>query len=133
MSDTRWLTPLIDHTQIATTVAGAPADAAVVLVRCGDGRQAPLIWRAATVTPATLGDYDGEATDIAATITGPYISPVIVLTDPSGRHRAGCDTQSHWTGDTAHLNRHTDCHHQLAAALLHPGRRRRQQGTRERE
>ena len=25
MSDTRWLTPLLDHTQIATTMAGAPA------------------------------------------------------------------------------------------------------------
>ena len=62
MSDTRRLTPLIDHTQIATTMAGAPAAVAVVLVRCGDGWQAPLIWRAATVTPATLGDYDGEAT-----------------------------------------------------------------------
>lgn len=125
MSDTRWLTPLIDHTQIATTMAGAPAAAAVVLVRCGDGWQAPLIWRAATVTPATLGDYDGEATAIAATITGPYVSPVIVLTDPTGQHRTGCDTQSHWNGDTTRLDRHADCQHQLAAGLLHPGRRRR--------
>jgi len=71
MPDTRWLTPLIDHTQIAATVTGAPVDAAVVIVRCGDGWQAPSIWRAATVTPASLGDHDGEATDIAATITGP--------------------------------------------------------------
>ena len=125
MSDTRWLTPLIDHAQIATTVAGAPAGAAVVLVRCGDGWQAPLIWRAASVDPATLGDYDGEAADIAATITGPYISPVIVLRDPTGHHRAGCDTQSHWTGDTTHLDRHTDCQHRLASLLLHPGRRPR--------
>lgn len=38
MPDTRWLTPLIDHTQIATTVARAPADAAIVLIRCGDPR-----------------------------------------------------------------------------------------------
>jgi len=124
MPDTRWLTPLIDHTQISTTVADAPADAAVVIVRCGDGWQAPLIWRAATVTPAALGDYDGEAIAIAAAITGPYISPVIVLIDPAGHHRVGCDTQSHRTGDTDHLDRHTGCHHQLAAALLHPGRRR---------
>jgi hypothetical protein len=52
------------------------------------------------VTPASLGDHDGEATDIAATVTGPYISPVIVLRDPTG-------------------------HHRLASLLLHPGRRPR--------
>ena len=72
-----------------------------------------------------LGDHDGEATEIATTITGPYISPVIVLRDPTGYHRTGCDTQSHWTGDTTHLDRHIDCQHRLASLLLHPGRRPR--------
>jgi hypothetical protein len=53
MTDTRWLTRLVDHTQIA------------------------------------------------ATIPGPYISPVIVLRDPTGHHRLA------------------------SLLLLHPGRRPR--------
>jgi hypothetical protein len=60
MSDTRWLTPLIDHTQIATIAASAPATTAAVIVRCGDGWQAPLIWRAASVDP---GLSDTEIAD----------------------------------------------------------------------
>lgn len=120
----KWLTPLVDHDQIKTTLLAAPAAAAIVLVRCGDGWQAPLIWRAAPMNPDTLGDYDGEADEIASTITGPYVSPVIVLRDPASRFRAGCTTQSHFTGKfaTATAARHIDCDHALVSKLLHPGR-----------
>ena len=75
----KWLTPLVDHDQIMHTLIAAPPSSALVLIRCGDGWQAPVIWRAAPLSPDTLGDFDAEADEIAATITGPNISPVIVL------------------------------------------------------
>lgn len=126
----KWLTPLVDHDQIKTTLLAAPSHAAIVLIRCGDGWQAPLIWRAAPMDPDTLGDYDGEADEIASTITGPYVSPVIVLRDPTSRYRAGCTTQSHFTGKfaTATAARHIDCDHALVSRLLHPGRSRSSNG-----
>ena len=118
----KWLTPLIDTHQINTTIATAPAETAVILVRCGDGWQAPLIWRAASIDAEALGDFDAEASEIGTSISGPYISPVIVLRDPTGQFHIGCDTRSHWGGDTARLDRHVDCEHNLASRLLHPGR-----------
>lgn len=118
----KWLTPLVDHDQITRVLLAAPSDAAIALVRCGDGWQAPLIWRSAPLNPETLGDFDAEAEEIAATISGPYVSPVIVLRDPTGRHRSGCCTQSHWNGDNSNTDRHVDCDHALVSRLLHPGR-----------
>ena len=120
----KWLTPLVDHDQIRTTLLAAPAEAALVLVRCGDGWQAPVIWRAAALNPNALGDFDGEADAIANTIDGPFLSPVIVLRDPTSRYRPGCTTQSHFNGSSAHGMRHVDCDHALVSRLRHPGRSR---------
>lgn len=124
----KWLTPLVDHDQIRTTLLAAPAEAALVLVRCGDGWQAPVIWRAAPLNPNTLGDFDGEADEIASTIDGPILSPVIVLRDPTHRYRAGCTTQSHFSGTHAQAVRHLDCDHALVSRLLNPGRSRSTDG-----
>ena len=124
----KWLTPLVDHDQIRTTLLAAPAEAALVLVRCGDGWQAPVIWRAAPLSPTTLGDFDGEADEIASTIEGPFLSPVIVLRDPTSRYRAGCTTQSHFSGTQTQSARHLDCDHALVSRLLHPGRSRSADG-----
>ena len=124
----KWLTPLVDHDQIRTTLLAAPAEAALVLVRCGDGWQAPVIWRAAPLNPNTLGDFDGEADEIASTIDGPILSPVIVLRDPTHRYRAGCTTQSHFSCTHAQAVRHLDCDHALVSRLLHPGRSRSTDG-----
>ena len=124
----KWLTPLVDHDQIRTTLLAAPAEAALVLVRCGDGWQAPVIWRAAALNPNTLGDFDGEADAIASTIDGPFLSPVIVLRDPTHRYRAGCTTQSHFSGTHVQAVRHLDCDHALVSRLLHPGRSRSTDG-----
>ena len=102
----------VDIKQIRTTVEGAPARRAIVLIECG---AAAGVWQAAPVAPTSLGDRAAEDFDINRTLPGkPRRGPVIVLRDPAGRYDPGCATRH----DPDSFDGHADCQHGMVAAVL---------------
>ncbi len=105
---------VVDIAQIRTTLEQSPRRRAIVLVQCGQAT--PAVWKAAPVSPASLGNPATEEYDLDRTLAGqPRRGPVIVLRDPAGRFESGCATTGQ---DDSGFNAHQACEHQMAEAVL---------------
>ncbi len=103
----------VDIQQIRTTIEQSPRRRAIVLVQCG--RAAP-VWKAAPVSPDSLGDPAAEEFDLDRTLAGqPRRGPLIVLRDPSARYQIGCATG---VDSDAGFDGHQECQHGMTDAVL---------------